>query len=234
MYDVQNPLLQRSKDGRACHITRCKSPLGEGFDTFLSISGHKNKNRTSRIKLDIDLTCTNGVLPEQLKIGDICFTTATTPESLKPGNLKTVTAAILPEIQQNRQWRLLSGFALNLASQDIAKDLRAILRLLIHANSRRQIAVAANIRKIDAIVLVDAKPADRLIGRSMYRGYDVKLKLRCDHFAGPGDLYLFSLVLERFLGGYVTQNCFIRLVVEEIGKGYRFEWPTRMGDRCVL
>jgi type VI secretion system protein ImpG len=47
-------------------------------------------------------------------------------------------------------------------------------------------------------------------------------------------LYLFSAVLERFLGGYVTQNCFIRLVVEEIGKGYRFEWPARMGDRCVL
>ncbi|MEA5115922.1 MAG: type VI secretion system baseplate subunit TssF, partial [Geobacteraceae bacterium] len=80
----------------------------------------------------------------------------------------------------------------------------------------------------------EVKPTDRLIGRGIYRGYDVRLKLRGDNFAGPGDLYLFSSVLERFLGGYVTQNCFIRLMVEEIGRGYRFEWPARFGDRFLM
>ncbi len=68
----------------------------------------------------------------------------------------------------------------------------------------------------------------------MYRGYEILLKLRGNGFAGPGDLYLFSSVLERFLGGYVTQYCFLRLVVEEIEKGYRFEWLARMGDRRLV
>jgi hypothetical protein len=51
-------------------------------------------------------------------------------------------------------------------------------------------------------------------------GYDeVRLKLRGFHFTNPGG----NPDLERFLGGHVTQNCTIRLLVEEIGKGYRFE-----------
>jgi type VI secretion system protein ImpG len=234
MYDMQKPLLQHTKDGHICHITQDTSPLGDEFDTFISIQGHKSETTTARIKLDIDLTCTNGILPEQLNIGDVCATTETTPESVAPRNIKAVTAAISPEIQQNRQWKLLSGISLNSVSLDIADNLRAILRLFTHSNSRHQISVVANSKKIDAIDSIEAKPADRLIGRTMYRGYDVRLKLRGEHFAGPGDLYLFSAVLERFLGGYVTLNCFIRLVVEEIDKGYQFEWPTRMGDRCVM
>ena len=92
----------------------------------------------------------------------------------------------------------------------------------------------ANFKKIDAIESIEATPADRLVGRGMYRGYDIRIQLRGSHFSGPGDLYLFCSVLERFLGGYVTRNCFIRLTVKEVGKGYRFEWPMRMGDRCVV
>ncbi|NVN91513.1 MAG: type VI secretion system baseplate subunit TssF [Desulfuromonadales bacterium] len=234
MYDVQNQLLHRTKDERICRISHRKSALVDSFDTLLSIASHKNMTRSDRIKLDIDLTCTNGILPEQLCTGDVSTTTASTPESVEPRNIKTFTSALFPDIHMNRQWKLFSGFALNSISLNSAGNFRALLRLFIHSNSRYQVTVMANTRKIDAVESIGVNPADRLIGRSMYRGYDIRLKLRGDHFAGPGDLYLFSAVLERFLGGYVTQNCFIRLVVEEIGKGYLFEWPTRMGDRCVV
>ena len=227
-YDLQNPLLKKAEEGRTCHVTQSPSAIGDGFDTVLSI---EDKNRTGRITLDIDLTCTNGTLPAQLTIGDICTATGATPESVEPGNIKAVTGAAFPKFQQNRQWRLLSGFSLNSLSLNSAENFRAILRLFIHPDSRNQAAEVANMQKIEAIASIDAQQADRLIGRRMYRGYDILLKLRGEGFAGPGDLYLFSSVLERFLSGYVTQCCFLRLVVEEIGKGYRFEWPARMGDR---
>ena len=233
-YEVQNPLLQQSNDGHICHITQGRSAIGDGFDTLLSIPSHNNENQTDRIKLDIDLTCTNGILPEQLGIGGVCVAAKAIPESVELRNIKSVTATICQVIDQNRQWRLFSGFSLNSTSLASANNLRAMLSLFINPNSRHQSAVMANTRKIDSIVSIDAKPADRLIGRTIYRGYDVRLKLRGDHFTGPGDLYLFSAVLERFLGGYVTQSCFVRLVVEEIGRGYRFEWSARMGDRFVL
>jgi type VI secretion system protein ImpG len=233
-YGVHNPMRQGSKDSHLCHITQSKSPLRNGLDTFLSIPCHKDQKQTDRIKLDIDLTCTNGILPEQLNIGDVCSAAMAVPESVEPRNITAVTAAIFPEIQQNRQWRLLAGFSLNSASLVSAENLRAILRLFLQSGSRHLAGVMASGRRIDAIESIAAKPTDRLIGRTLYRGYDVRLKLRSDLFTSPGDLYLFSSVLERFLGGYVTQNSFIRLVVEETCKGYRFEWPARMGDRCVL
>lgn len=233
-YERQNPLLRHSMTGHFCHVTHGTSATGEGFDTFISIPRHEIEIQSSRIKLDIDLTCTNGNLPEQLNVGDICTATTTIPESVEPGNIKPVTSATFQGTQQNRQWRLLSNFSLNRTSLDGVTNLREILRLFVNPNSRNQFAVTANLKKIEAVVSIDAKPTDRLIGRSMFRGYDIRIKLRGDHFAGAGDLYLFSSVLERFFGGYVTQNCFIRLVVEEIVKGYRFEWPARIGDRFML
>jgi type VI secretion system protein ImpG len=233
IYDIHSTVPLRTKEGPSCHITQEAAALGVGFETFLSVPYH-NEDQGSRVKLDIDLTCTNGILPESLNIGDIRIAGANTPESVCPGNIKSVMAAIIPEVRQNRQWRLFSGFSLNQVSLDIAKNLRAIVRLFINPNSRHQVTVMENMKKVEAIESIEAKPTDRLIGRTICRGYDIRVKLRGDNFAGPGDLYLFSSSLERFLGGYVTRNCYIRLVVEEIGKGYQFEWPARMGDRCVV
>jgi len=233
-YNVQNPLLQHTKSSYFCNITRSKSTNGEGLETFISIPSHKNETSTSRTKLNIDLTCTNGVLPEQLNIGDICTAIKGVPESVTPSNITVVTAATFPENRENRQWQLLAGFSLNSVSLNVVDNFRAMIRLFIHSNYRDLTFVEANNKRIDGIIAIEAVPTDRLMKGRIIRGYEVHLKLRGDHYSGPGDLYLFSSILERFLGGYVTENCFIRLFVEELAKEYRFEWPARMGDRCVL
>lgn len=234
VYDLQNPSLQRKSNKYSCQIAHSKSALKDGFDTFISIPKQTDDSQSPRIKLDIGLTCTNGALPDQLALGGVCHSIRPTPEFIEPRNIKLMTPAVFQDIQPNRQWRLLSGFSLNSVSLETIENFRAILRLFVNANSRHQVAVIANNRRIDGVVSIEAKQTDRLLGRSIYRGYEVILKLHGDHFTTPGDLHMFCSVLERFLGGYVTQNCFIRLDVEEIGKGYRFEWPTRMGDRCVV
>lgn len=234
IYDLHNPSLLRNGNSHACRITQSKSVLRDGYDTFISIPHVTGESGVLRTKLDIDLTCTNGALPDQLGIGEVCISIRPTPEFIELSNIKPITSAIYQDRQTNRLWRLLGGFSLNRVSLETVSCFRAILRLFVNSNSRHQVAVMTNNSRIDAIVSIDAIPTDRLIGRCMYRGYDVRIKLSGDHFTGPGDMYLFSSVLERFLGGYVTQNCFIHLVVEEVGKGYRFEWPTRMGDRCLL
>jgi type VI secretion system protein ImpG len=233
-FEVQNPLLGKNNEGPICHITRGRSAIGDGFDTLLSVPNHRNEKQSDRIKLDIDLTCTNGHLPGQLGIGDVRIAAMATPESIELRNIKGLSGMITESYDQNRQWKLLSGFSLNSISLVSAKNLKTMLRLFINQNSRHQAAIGASDKRIDAIESVQAIQTDRLIGRTIYRGYEVHLKLCGDHFRSQGDLYLFSSILERFLGGYVTQSCFVRLVVEEIGKGFRFEWPARMGDRCVL
>jgi type VI secretion system protein ImpG len=233
VYDIHGPLPHRSSDGRSCHITHCASLVDDALDTFISINCHEDENRTARIKLEIDLTCTNGNLPERLVVGDIRNRTSSIPESVEPRNITNVTAALVPDSQRNRHWRLFSGFSLNSISLGTTENFRAMLRLFIHSKSGNRVAAKEAVRQIDSIMSVEAVPTNRLIGRAMYRGYDILLKLGVDGFAGLGDLFLFGAVMERFLGGYVTQNCFMRLVVEEIDEGCRFEWPARMGDRWL-
>jgi type VI secretion system protein ImpG len=232
-YNMPNAFHRSTGTDRLCHLSQSRSTHGDGYDTFLSILHDKNAPTVFPIRLNIDLTCTNGLLPQQLKIGDVRVPTSTTPESATFSNIKPVTGANNPNLAINRQWKLLSSFSLNCTSLDLIEGLRGILRLYV-PRSGSVAEEKANFRKVEALESIEAKPADRLLGSDMYRGYEIRIKLRGDYFAGPGDLYLFSSVLERFLGGYVTQNCFIRLVVEEAGKGYQFGWPARLGDRTLL
>lgn len=233
-YLSQNALLHCSESDHSCRITHSKSPLGDGVDTFIFIPRQKGRLLPFRTKLNIDLTCTNGSLPEQLKIGDVCIATASTSESVEFSNIKPIRPAIDPAPEKNQMWRVLSNFSLNRTALENAKNLRSILKLFISSNSHNQTIVNANLKRLEGIESIEAKPTDRLIGLSMYRGYEIRLKLRREHFTGLGDLYLFSSVLEQFLGRYVTQSCFIRLVVEEISEGYQFAWPMRLGDGDLM
>ena len=231
-YSRLSPILSDSDAGHPCRITHSVSPSGDGFDTLLSLlpDGHDG-TPAPRTKVNIDLTCTNGALPARLKVGEVCIPTSSIPEVVGVRNVKPVAHAHDPETGPNRQWRLLSSYSLNRCSLESVENLRAILKLYIPVNSCDRSAVEANLKRLDGVDSVESRPTDRLLHGSMWRGYDVTVRLRGDHFTGPGDLYLFSSVLERFFAGYVTQDCFTRTIVEEAGKGLFVKWPMRIGDR---
>ena len=215
-------------------VTHHKTPLGDGYDTFISIAPGSRPTMPAKVKLNVDLTCSNGILPELLKIGDVCSATSTSSEFATFRNITPVTVSLNPSAEQNLHWRLLSGLSLNRTSLVVAGNLRAILRLYLPGDNRDQATADAHLKRIDSLESVDARASDRLIGCSMYRGYEIGIKLRGECFVGPGDLYVFCSVLERFLGGYVTQSCYVRLTAEETGAGYKFEWPARLGDRPLF
>ena len=60
------------------------------------------------------------------------------------------------------------------------------------------------------------------------------LSLRQDHYAGPGDLFLFGCVLDHFLGCYASINHFTRTTVREVMKGDVYRWPARIGNRPLI
>ncbi len=76
--------------------------------------------------------------------------------------------------------------------------------------------------------------SNRLVSGIPMRGQEIKLKAREDHFASPGDLFLFGCVLDCFLGGYATINTFTRLLIEEVTRGEHYQWPARIGDRPLI
>jgi len=65
------------------------------------------------------------------------------------------------------------------------------------------------------------------------KGREIRIRVRQDHFAGPGDLYLFGCVLDNFFGMYASLNTYTRLVINESMRGGSFQWPTRLGTHVL-
>jgi len=65
-------------------------------------------------------------------------------------------------------------------------------------------------------------------------GRDVRVKARKDHFGGPGDLYLFGCVIERFIAQCAEPNTFTVVTLEETLKGGGYQWAPRLGRQPLL
>jgi type VI secretion system protein ImpG len=216
------------------HLTRMESTAHPGFDVYLSVAYPPRVEPPVTETLSIQLTCTNGSLPETLRVGDLCLATQSSPEYVEFRNIRPPTASFPPPLGANLLWRLISHLSLNYLSLARTENLQALLELYLFPGSRDPGATTANRKRIKGIEGLDAKFSDRLVSGVVMRGQEIRLKIRQDHFAGPGDLFLFGCVLDHFLGGYGSINTFTRTTVQEIVNGESYEWPARVGDRPLI
>ncbi len=82
--------------------------------------------------------------------------------------------------------------------------------------------------------IVVRTPQERLFGRSVFRGQNIRIKIRNDHYASLGDMYLFGSVLDYFLGSYASINTYTALTFEDVIRGEQIQWPARLGTRPLL
>jgi type VI secretion system protein ImpG len=136
--------------------------------------------------------------------------------------------------ETNLLWRLLSHLSLNYVSLAKAENLRAILQIYIFPETRDRTAVIANKKRIAGIEDIETKASNRLVSGIMMRGQEITLKMREDHFASVGDLFLFGSVLNYFFGSYASINTYTRLLVEGVSKGDRYQWSARVGDHPLI
>jgi type VI secretion system protein ImpG len=214
------------------HIRR--SPVEGNFDTYLSVAYPADQGPPVSETLSIELLCTNGTLPETLRVGDICIPTSSSPEFAEFTNIRPPTTNVLPPLETNLLWRLLSHLSLNYVSLAKAENLRALLKLYVFPETRDRTGLLANEKRIAGIERVEAKASNRLVSGIMMRGQEISLRLRQDHFGSLGDLFLFGSVLDYFLGVYASMNSYTRLQVEEVQTGDRYQWPARVGDRFLI
>ncbi len=210
------------------------SLLKSGMDIYLAVAYPPNTEPVPSETLTISLSCTNGVLPESLRMGDICVPGPNCPEYVTFRNIKPVTQVIMPPVGSNFLWRLISHLSLNYLSLVNRDNLRALLDLYIFPESQSQAVVSANKKRISGIEHIDDTPADRLFRGRLYRGREVRMKLRRDCYASLGDMFLFSSVLDHFLGGYASINAFTALTVEEVLRGEIYTWPARLGNAPLI
>ncbi len=239
-FEVFNPDPQTHPVYR---ITIRQSPLREMFDLYLSVAYPPGMGSPPAETLSIQLLCTNGSLPENLRLGDISLPTSRSPETVEFKNILPPTVSLLPPLEgkkedgkggENLRWRLLSHLFLNTLSLSRAENLKALLELYIFPGSRNRTQTLANQKRIEGIEDLQARISDRLVSGILMRGQEIDLKLRQEKFASPGDMYLFGSVLDHFLGNYASLNHFIQLKVEEVAKGEIYQWPARIGDHPLI
>lgn len=216
------------------HVHIRPAPVHHGTDFHLSVAYPPGAGSPSPETLSIQLQCTNGRLPEALQVGDIRHPTSDTPEFVEFINLRPPTPSILPTPGHNLHWKLLSHLCLNYHSLADTENLQALLSLYNFEENRDRPAFLANQNKIAGIQAVRTRAADRLVQRVIMRGREILLDLRQDHFAGPGDLFLFGSILDHFFGLYASMNTFTQLVIKEVLKGEVYRWPERIGDHPLI
>ncbi len=223
-----------AQSGDVYQVSRRNSPVRSGYDVFLSVAHSEDTGPPVSETLSIKMSCTNGSLAENLQLGDISVPTSSSPELVEFSNIRHPTVNVLPPLEGNILWRLLSHLSLNYVSLANAENLQAILNLYIFEENQDKSAVLAQKKRISGIEKVESSASNRLISGVMRTGREIRIKARSDHFPCPGDLYLFGSILDHFLGLYASINTFTKLVIEDVVKGDIYQWPERIGDHPLI
>ncbi len=236
-YSIRHHLEKIRNDDRNVfwHIQRELSGTSKdrGSEVFLSFSDlNLQPNSPSVDVLTVHTTCTNRDLPSRLPVGD--KTGDFRIESAAPVEKITAilkpTPARRPFLRGSLQWRLISHLSLNYTSlvEGGEEALREILMLYDFDNS------PSTRQQINGIVSVKTEHVTKRIQQSFCRGVKVIITLDEDKFVGAG-LYLFAMVLERFLAQYVSVNSFSQLVIKTLQqKEILNTWPPRSGNQILL
>ena len=230
-FELFNPDTRRHP---VYHTHVRESPAGHGFDVYLSVAYSKDSGLPVKETLSIQLQCTNGVLPEGIRTGDICVPTSNSPEYVEFKNLRSPTSRVLPPLGTNLLWRFLSHLSLNYMSLANVQNLQAMLGLYNFEETRDRPSFLANQKRIAGIEKVTSRAVDRLVDGVVIRGREIQMDIRKDHFIGPGDLFLFGTILDFFLGSYASINTFTQLIFKEVLQGDIYKWGTRIGDQPLI
>lgn len=209
-----------------------------GTDVFLSFADLSGQMRVPDAEVvSASAWCSNGDIPARLAFGS---DDRSDFELTAGGPIKRIaclvrpTPQVQPALGKPLLWRLISAMSLNhlsLVDEGVAA-LRELLTLHNTAN-----ALSAE-RQINGLVGVQSKPAFARVasahGVAFAHGRRVQLDFDEEQFPGGG-LYLFSSVLERFLGLYASMNSFTQLVATSRQRRRPVrEWEPRAGWRTLV
>jgi type VI secretion system protein ImpG len=220
--------------GPIYNVTQKQSPARRKTDIYLSVSYPPQAGPPLPEILSIGLTCTNGTLPEKIRVGDISLPTSSTPELVDFLNITPPSAELLPPLGANLLWRLLAHLSLNYISLADTKNFKSLLHLYLFPDNQDRSIFLANQKRIAGLESISSKGVDRLVTGLMLRGREILCTARYDHFAGRGDLYLFGSVLNEFFAVYASINSFTKFTLKDTLSGDIITWPAKIGERPLL
>jgi type VI secretion system protein ImpG len=186
--------------------------------------------------LGVKCICTNHNLPSMIPVGSVegDFYLPGAPGGTRIQALHRPTQSYAAQFREGQTWNLISLLSLNHLSLGEAGlgALQEILRLHDFTRSpqlEKQISGITNLQAQRHVAVMQGE-----FGSAAIKGIRVEIGLDESHFP-DGTAYLFSAVLDRFLGLYVSMNSFSQLVVRsEARKEVLGEWPPRAGTQALL
>lgn len=226
-------LFSENSNEPAYHAMLAKSERHGGYDAHVGLAFPGEIPPADDETLSIALTCTNGILPENLRVGDITEPLSTLPDSISARNITPVNPGHAPPLGKGLLKQLTSHLYLNHLSLERVEHLRTLLELYVSFGHPSDAQSAANLKRIAGIEALAITPGELMIAGIPLRGKEMRLRVRQDHFAGPGDMYLFGCVLDQFLGRYASLNSYTRLELYESLRGGTCRWPARLSRQSL-
>lgn len=224
-----------------------------GTDLFVSLfepSGRDDEDRVQRLQLR--MLCSNRHLPLLLLSGEgvpeyrltedvtLPLVGLAGPTRPRPGPLDVEEPGFGGGRPGAVHWRMISLLSLNMLGLDGLGDpgrddgagaLRELLSIFADLSS------AAAERQIHGILRLTSRPIVRPIRRAggpvMARGLEISLVLDERAFEGSG-IFVFAMVIDRFLAEYASVNSFTQLVLVSEQRGRLRVWPPRTGRGPLL
>ena len=229
-------------NGAFWHATRRVSEIDDDLPTQVSLSLINLSGEPAEPHADsvtVRCLCTNASLASKLPAGNEQnesgdFQLEGFAAVRKIVALRRATPTVQPPLGKATLWKLVSHLSLNyLSLVDNGKEaLQEILSLYNFSDAaflQNQINGINSIKSNRQFGMVTSEG-----GVSLARGTKVEMELDEDQFAGGG-AYLFSCVLERFLGLYASMNSFSQLIVTtQQRKEALAEWQPRSGSTILV
>ncbi len=211
------------------------SVTGDGADVSIAFGTAEGSGTVVDAEtISMDILATNRGVPVALRPGDISVHTASTPAFVTFSNIGAVTPHVPAPMGRELQWRAVAHTAIGLRALTEPDVLRAVIDVYnLHAIVDRQ-AARANELRVGAIRDVRVRPEERLYRGAAVRGVAIDIDFDEDGFAGEGDMYLFSAVLDRLFCEYVSINSFARTTFRTLRSKIEFKWPPRSGQTMLL
>lgn len=215
-------------------LRRARSPIDGALDSYLSVVTPRDvRPDIDPEVLSISATCTNRLLPSELRAGDISVPTARSPTIARFENITEVTVPAVPPIGSELYWRLISHLSLNLRSLGEPGALQAMVGLYNFQDPSSQRGRANQLRS-EAIRDVRISTTRRLLDGAPVRGFRTDVVVDEGLFAGEGDVFLFGCALDALLGAEVPINAFNQLFLKLHPSETELRWPPRSGDQPIL
>ena len=220
---------------RAFYTTHLRPSMAEGADMSMAFGvADADGGLFDAEVVSIDLLATNRQLASALRVGEVGKATAWSPSTVTFRNILPVTRSVPAPVGRDLHWRAVAHAVMGLRSIADPTVLRAVLDVYNTEAAVDRQAARANQLRAAALREVRVTPAERVSRGSVVRGVEVEVELDENGFSGPGDLYLFSAVLDRLFADYLAINTFGRTSVVALPSRTRYPWPPRSGTSPLL